>query len=358
MPDGALTLAELGFEPELAGAFEEHRRAGRTPGRVGLHHRIAYDVYTADGLVRASLPGRLRHEAADSTDLPAVGDWVALSADGRGHHAIEAVLPRRTAFVRTIASDGHRASTRQVVAANVDTVLIVSSLVDDLNLRRLERYLVLARESGAAPAFVLTKKDLCPGADALAAAVGQVAVGIPVHVVSNVTGEGVDDLRTYLGPGLTVAALGSSGVGKSALVNRLTGREVQRTGGVRRDGRGRHTTTHRELIPIPGGGLFLDTPGMREIQLADATGGLDEAFEDVAGLAAGCRFGDCAHESEPGCAVREAVDAGTLDPVRLESYRKLERELAAAARRTDARAEAEERRRRARFARWQRRDSW
>ena len=359
--DGS-ALAGLGWGPDFEQAFEPHAARGLMPGRVAVQHRGAYGVYrSAAGSdpLPAEVTGRLRHEAQSALDLPAVGDWVALRAEPGAERAIiDAVLPRRTVFVRKAASDQHRGAEEQVVAANVDVVFVVSGLVDDLSSRRLERYLVLAWESGARPAIVLTKADLCPDIAAPLAEVEPVALGVPVHVVSNVTGEGLDELRPYFAGHNTVAALGSSGVGKSSLINRLAGDELQAVREVRSDGRGRHTTTRRELIRVPGGGLFLDTPGMRELQLWEADGGIEEAFEDVAALAARCRFSDCVHVTEPGCAVLAAIDEGSLEPARLESYRKLERELERLERKLDSRARSEVRKERRRFARSTRRVSW
>ena len=351
-------LARLGWGADLEQEFEQYETAGLVPGRVAVQHRGAYDVRAADGEVRARLPGRLLHDAADAADLPAVGDWVALDPPKNGQSTVRAVLSRRTAFVRTMASDQHRLSEQQVVAANVDTVFLVSALVDDYNLRRLERYLVLAWESGARPVVVLTKSDLCDDVDGAIAEVEAVAYGVPVHAVSNVTGEGVDELRPYFTGNRTVAALGSSGVGKSTLINSLSGEEVMATGAVRRDGRGRHTTTRRELIAVPGGGFFLDTPGMRELQLAEAMGGIEEACDDVVELFALCRFSDCAHDQEPGCAVKEALRDGRLDLERWNSYQKLQRELALLERKLDARAKSEERKKWRQWERSRRRDAW
>lgn len=353
-----LGLARLGWGPDFEQEFEQYEAAGLVPGRVAVQHRGAYDVLLPAGEVRAGLPGRLLHDAGDKADLPAVGDWVVLDPPAGGQSTIRAVLPRRTAFVRTAASDQHRVSEQQVVAANVDTVFLVSALTEDYNLRRLERYLVLAWESGAQPVVVLTKADLCEDVEGAVAEVESIAVGVPVHAVSNLTGEGIDTLRPYFAGNRTVAALGSSGVGKSTLINALSGDEVMATGDVRRDGRGRHTTTHRELIAVPGGGFFLDTPGMWELQLAEASGGIAETFEDVAELAAQCRFSDCAHESEPDCAVREALRDGALDPERWTSYRKLQRELALLERKLDARARSKERKKWRRFSRARRKDAW
>jgi ribosome biogenesis GTPase / thiamine phosphate phosphatase len=351
-------LARLGWGADFEQEFEQYETAGLVPGRVAVQHRGAYDVLAADGEVRAGVPGKLLHDAGDAADLPAVGDWVALDPPVGGQSTIRAVLSRRTAFVRTMASDQHRLSEQQVVAANVDTVFLVSALADDYNLRRLERYLVLAWESGAQPVVVLTKSDLCDDVDGAVAEVEAVAFGVPVHAVSNVTGEGVDELRPYFTGNRTVAALGSSGVGKSTLINSLSGEEVMATGTLRRDGRGRHTTTRRELIAVPGGGFFLDTPGMRELQLAEALGGIEEAFDDVVELFARCRFSDCAHETEPGCAVQEALREGHLDEARWKSYCKLQRELVALEIKLDARAKSERRKEMRRWERSRRKDAW
>jgi ribosome biogenesis GTPase / thiamine phosphate phosphatase len=255
---------------------------------------------------------------------------------------IQAVLPRRTKFSRKTA---WQATEEQVVAANVDVVFIVTSLNEDLNLRRLERYLILARESGAEPVVLLTKSDLAPDVDAAVADLRTVTFDVPVHALSNVTGEGLDELGAYLRPGVTATLLGSSGVGKSTLINTLVGDELLATREIREDGRGRHTTTRRELVQLPGGGLVIDTPGMRELQLWVADEGLEEAFADVTSLFEHCRFSDCRHEAEPGCAVKEALADGTLAPERWDSYRRLEAELEHLERRLDKRAAAEERRR-------------
>lgn len=335
-----MSLAHLGFGPDHAAAFEPYAGDGLMPGRVAVEHRGALVLYGPEGETWADVPGRLRHRAESSADLPAVGDWVAYRPmDGPGRATVAAVLPRRTAFVRKTA--GFEA-VGQVVAANIDVVLCISSIVDDLNAHRLERYLTLAWESGAEPVCVLTKADLSPNAEAAAARVSGVTFGVPVHVVSAVTGEGVDALAALLGTGRTAALVGSSGVGKSTLVNRLHGSERQATAEVRDDGRGRHTTTRRELVRLSSGGCLIDTPGMRELTLWEAQEGLGQAFEDVEELAQQCRFSDCVHSSEPGCAVRAAIADGTLSAGRLESFRHLERELRYLETRHDARARAEQ----------------
>ena len=324
-----LDLATLGWNAELA----ETIGLGLIPGRVIAAHRAAYDVQTDDAVVRTRLPGRLVHEHVDV----AVGDWVGL-----GDGLIRAVAPRRSAIVRSSAG---RTSDSQTLAANVDTAFVVSSLGPDLEPRRIERYLVTIWDSGAVPEIVLTKADRLDDPWPLVAEVEAVAVGVPVHVVSAVTGDGCDALRARLQPGTTSVLLGSSGVGKSTLVNRFAGREVMAVKETRADDdEGRHTTTHRELLVLPDGGIVIDTPGLRELQLWDG-GGLEEAFADVEELAAGCRFNDCSHTQEPGCAVLAAVRSGELPPERFQSWRRLQRELRSIEIRHDARLRKEERRR-------------
>ena len=279
-----MSLSELGWSPALAVAFQPFAASGLHPGRVVVEHRGALVLHSESEEIWADVPGRLRHRAASGADLPAVGDWVAFGRHAQGERAtIEAVLPRRTAFVRKAAGFE---SVEQVVAANVDVVFVVTSLVDDLNPRRLERYLALAWESGAEPVVVLTKSDLCESIEAAVAQLGGVTFGVPAHIVSAVTGEGIDELTAHLAGGRTATLVGSSGVGKSTLVNRLCGSERLATAGLRPDGRGRHTTTRRELVVLAAGGCLIDTPGMRELTLWDAEEGLDQAFDDVEALAA------------------------------------------------------------------------
>jgi len=308
-------LRELGWNDELADNLEP----GLLPGRVAAAHRGAFDVWTEAGAVRSRLPGRLLHDGLDV----AVGDWVGLS-DG----LIRAVLPRRSAIVRNAAG---LTTTAQTLAANVDVAFVVSSLGPDLEPRRIERYLVTIWESGASPEIVLTKADRLDDPSPLADEVEAVALGVPVHVVSAVTGQGCDALRERIAGGTTAVLLGSSGVGKSTLVNLWLGEDVMVTRETREDDdEGRHATTHRQLLVLPDGGLVIDTPGLRELQLWDVgSAGLEATFADVEELAGDCRFRDCTHVHEPGCAVRAAVESGELPRERLDSWRKLQRELRA-----------------------------
>jgi ribosome biogenesis GTPase / thiamine phosphate phosphatase len=346
----ASALHDLGWDDGFAAAFKPHEQQGLVPARVAAQHRGGYDVLCEGGERRARVSGRFRHETGSAGDLPSVGDWVALRDE-----TIQAVLPRRSSFSRKAA---WAATEEQVLAANVDSVFVVTALDGDLNLRRLERYLTLAWESGASPVIVLTKADLCEDVGAALLALDPVAIGVPAHAVSNLTGAGLEELEPYLAPARTIALLGSSGVGKSSLANRLAGAELQATRKIAEDGRGRHTTTSRQLIRLPGGALLVDTPGLRELQLWDADEGIHEAFADVDELAAECRFNDCSHTREPGCAVHAAINEGRLPLSRLHSYRRLERELERLALRQDARLRSEARKKRAAFARSMRRPSW
>ncbi|HYE15825.1 MAG TPA: ribosome small subunit-dependent GTPase A [Pyrinomonadaceae bacterium] len=338
----SLTLEDYGWDERFAAEFAPLAGEGFEPARVFLQHNKVYMLYAESGEVWAEPTGRLRYLAREAADLPAVGDWVALrrTAD-EGKAKIHEVLPRRSKFSRKAAG---RETEEQIVAANVDTVFLVTGLDNDFNPRRVERYLIMAWESGAEPVVVLNKADLAQDADEKLREIERVAPGVPVHLLSAKLGRGVEQLEPYVWRGRTVALMGSSGVGKSTIVNRLLGSEVQRTQEVRlHDARGKHTTTHRELFLLPRGGLLLDTPGMRELQLLVSERGLRETFEDVGEAASRCRFTDCRHEGEPGCAVREALEAGELDPERFASYRKMQAEMRQVAIKQDQRKSQEER---------------
>jgi ribosome biogenesis GTPase len=324
----------LGWDDGWADGFAALADGRRRPARVVAAHRGAWIIALDDGDRDAVLSGRLRHAAARPADLPAVGDWVAAEADAAvaGPAVIAAVLPRRTAF-RRAADDGTMAS-EQVLASNVDVALVVTGLDGDFNLRRLERYLAVAWSGGATPVVVLNKADAAADPDAARVAAEAVAPGVDVRLISALAGDGVPELaRDHLVPGRTAVVLGSSGAGKSTLLNALLGQQRARTAAVRQaDARGRHTTTHRELHRLPGGALLIDTPGIRSLGVGGADEGLSPAFADVADIASGCRFTDCRHEAEPGCAVREALADGRLSRDRFAAHRKLEREAAHAAR--------------------------
>ena len=336
-------LNALGWTAELAHAFAPHAAECLIPARVAAQHRGRLVLYTEDGDVDAEPSGRLRHTSTAS-DYPAVGDWVAVRTEtGGGQALIEAVLPRKSVFVRSDA-DLTRLNTvagAVVLAANLDLVLVVTAAFQDLNIRRLERYLAAAWDSGAQPVVILTKTDLVEDAPELVRLIEAAAPRTPVLAVSNLTGEGLEQVRALILPGQTVALLGSSGVGKSSLVNGLLGRARQAVSDVRADGRGRHTTTHRELILLEDGGLVLDTPGMRLFSPADDAG-LEAAFADIETLARACRFTDCTHRKEPGCAVQAAVQAGVLEPDRLSGWEKLRRELSFIERKDDKGAQSEQ----------------
>jgi ribosome biogenesis GTPase len=338
-------LDELGWNDDVAGQYEVWAaKPDHLPARVAVEFNHLYRVYVDGGEVEAVVSGRLKHHASSRGELPAVGDWVVIRKRGdEDRAAIVHVLPRRSRFSRKVAGD---VTDEQVVAANVDVVFLVMALDGDFSPRRLERYLLLARESGAAAAVLLTKPDLAADVVACVAAVVSVTGDTPVHVLNPKSGEGLEPLRGYVGRGRTCALLGSSGVGKSTIVNGLVGAEVRKTRAVREaDSKGRHTTTHRELVPVPGGGLLLDTPGMRELQLWDVGGAVEQTFHDVERHADECRFSDCRHRGEPGCAVKAAVAAGTLSAERLASYLALQDELAYLARQQDERAQLDEKRR-------------
>jgi len=346
-------LAGLGWDESFAGSFHAHDALGRVPGRVVAVHKETSIVRTRGGDRAAAVSGRFRYEALSPAAYPAVGDWVALDPEpepGGAEAVIAAVLPRRSVFRRS-ASDasrrgGGRAGDEQVLAANIDVALLVAGLDRDFSVRRMERYLAVAWSSEVTPVVVLNKADVADDLAARRVAVEAIAPGVPIVALSALTHDGLAALDPHLRPGSTAVVLGSSGVGKSTLVNALLGEQRQATGAVRAaDSRGRHTTTHRELFRLASGALVIDTPGIRSLEVAGADAGVESAFDDVAAVAERCRFADCRHAGEPGCAVRAAIDAGELDEARLESHRKLERELAHAVRRSDPVARLAERKR-------------
>lgn len=335
-PQHDLALVPLGWTAERATAGADLWAVGAVPGRVSRVDHGVVTVLTASGAVRARVP----HGHA-GLDAPTVGDWVALDPPAPGDDlAVRAVLPRTSVFVRRGA--GAR-TVPQPVAANVDTVLVTMPLDRTVPPRAVERYLAVSWQSGAGPVVVLTKADTCPALDVTVAEIAARAVGVDVVAVSATTGYGLAALDAHLRPGRTVVVVGPSGAGKSTLANALgRGAVAVETGAVRGDGKGRHTTTHRELLPLPGGALLIDTPGMRSLALWDAEEGIEATFADIEELAERCRFGDCEHRTEPDCAVLAAVDTGDLDPGRLESHRRLLKEQRWLRTRQDARARAEE----------------
>jgi ribosome biogenesis GTPase / thiamine phosphate phosphatase len=342
--DGALEA--LGWGGPFDAFFAPHREAGLAPARVIAEHRGSFAVSTGDREFSAAVSGRLRHEALLAADFPAVGDWVAIEIRAaEGAATIHAVLPRRSAILRDAGDDARRGGADdQVLAANVDVALLVAPIDRALNLRRLERYVALAWASGTEPVIVLSKADLAADQEAAIAEAERVAPGVSVHATSAPEGAGLLALAAHLQPGRTSVVLGPSGAGKSTLVNALLGRTALATGAIREsDGRGRHTTSHRELLVLPGGALLIDTPGLRSIGLVSAGDGLTAVFDDIEALVAGCRFPDCSHGAEPGCGVQAALDDGSLDRGRFEGYRKLQREEAHARRERDPRARLAER---------------
>jgi len=329
-------LAELGWSESRAAAFAPHVLAGLVPGRV-VSSGGATIAATRDGLVEVMLQRRFRREAGATTDLPAVGDWLALEpvSELPPRAALRAVLPRSGSFIRNRVTD----DTGQVLAANVDLAFLVSGLDHDLNLRRLERYLVLAYDGGVTPVVVLNKSDIALDLEAAVTEVHGMAAGTRVVVTSAVSGEGIQELRAMLPAGTTGCLLGSSGVGKSSITNALLGEDRQAVRALREDdSKGRHTTTRRELFRVPGAGLLIDTPGLRTVGVLADEVGLAASFADVEALGRRCRFNDCRHEGEPGCAVQAAIDDGSLDAGRLASHHKLEAERRWLERRIDARA--------------------
>jgi ribosome biogenesis GTPase len=340
-----MTLQELGWTPELETAFAPYREKGWIPARLIRETSINFSAFLDGGEeIHCILCGRLWNAAEVDSDLPAVGDWVAIEEGDETHpHVIRAQLPRRTVFSRKMPGNSSQA---QVIGTNIDIVTVVTDAGPDYNIRRMERYLTLIHKSGAKPVVLLNKSDLFTKEE-LAKAAAEITALSPdasVHITSALKGEGLKAIRSHLKPGITMCIVGSSGVGKSTLVNQLYGDDWQWTSEVNETtGKGRHTTTCRELVPLESGGMLIDNPGMREIQMWTDEFTLRASFEDIAKLTSECKFADCSHERDAGCAIRQAVEIGTLDPARYESFLNLETEIEALRKRAKKRQMATER---------------
>jgi ribosome biogenesis GTPase / thiamine phosphate phosphatase len=320
-----MNLTDLGWNSRFRELFGSYHNEGLIPARIAQEHKSIYFAIGETGEYMAEISGKFRYEADSKQRFPTVGDWVAISEREQGKAVIHALLPRQSAFIRKEA--GVRTA-EQVVAANIDNVFIVTGLDGNFNINRIERFLTLAYESGAMPIILLNKCDLCDNLESIISEVEARAIGTPVLAMSAVNGSGIDGLLTYLKAGKTAAFLGSSGVGKSSIINRLLGENRLKVNALREDdSRGRHTTTHRELVLLPNGGIVIDTPGMRELQVWGNDQGLKEVFEDIEEIAANCRFRVCSHQQEPGCAVQESIADGRLEATRFQSYLKLKKEI-------------------------------
>ncbi len=333
-----MNLNDLGWNDQFSREFEEYQSQGFAAARVAREQKERYLLFTESGELTAEITGRLRHLATTREDYPAVGDWVAITPfDDNKSAVIHAVLPRKSKFLRKAA--GVRTD-EQIVAANIDTVFIVMGLDGDYNPRRLERYLTSAWDSGASPVIILNKSDLCDNVEEKIDEIQSSAFDIPTHAISASQGNGIDLVQDLIKPGHTTAFLGSSGVGKSTIINALLGEERLLTKEVREDdSRGRHTTTWREMVLIPGGGIVIDTPGMRELQLWADDDSLKGTFEDIERLAQSCKFGDCSHTGEPGCAVSAAIENGELPQSRYKNYMKMQKEIRYLERRREGRSD-------------------
>lgn len=323
-----MKLIDLGWDSYFEKHYEQYRDLKYSPMRICRENRGKYKAFGESGEFDCEISGKFRFEAGQGgkPEFPAVGDWVAATVRGNEKKAtIHALLPRKSVFSRKVAGE---ITDEQVAAANIDTVFIVTGLDLNFNLRRIERYLAMAWNSGAVPVVILNKSDICEDVGSRIYEVESIAPGVDIYAMSTMNNTGIESLSKYLQAGKTTAFLGSSGVGKSSIINSLLGGEILKVNEVSGFGsRGRHTTTHRELMLLPGGGIVIDTPGMRELQVWGDEEGLNQTFDDISSIASGCRFKDCSHENEPGCAVLEAVNNGILDPKRLESYKKLKKEF-------------------------------
>jgi len=340
-----MDLIDLGWNNFFERSFKQFKNQGLVPARIAQEHKGLYFIYSQHGGLSAKISGKLRYSTHSRSKFPAVGDWVAVQPRPDELMAtILALLPRKSLFSRKAVLSGGMPDSggkteEQVLAANVDTVFLVSGLDLDFNLRRIERYLSVAWDSGANPVIVLNKTDLCSDLNQKAAQVESIARGVPIHSISAIKNQGLEILQKYLGRGKTVVLLGSSGVGKSSIINKMLGEESLKIREVRAyDGRGRHTTAYRHMILLPDGGIVIDTPGMRELALWSNEEGLERAFNDIGELALGCRFRDCSHQGEPGCAVQQALKDGILTASRYKNYLKLQKELIHLALRQDTKA--------------------
>jgi ribosome biogenesis GTPase len=320
-----MKLQNIGWTTDLEREFTQWKEKGFFPARVTSEYKNMYRLIGKCGEFEAQVSGKMMYSSTGRVDYPCVGDWVAVSlASLLDRGVIHHILPRKSKFVRKMVG----VNDIQMIAANIDYVFIVSALDHDFNLRRMERYLTLAWESGATAVIILNKAELCQDLEPILDQVKAISMGCPIHAISCFTGKGFDELKDYTKEGMTVALLGSSGVGKSSIINFLLENDTQKTKTVRHgDDHGRHTTTSRQLFILPGGGMIIDTPGMRELQLCGSESLLEGSFEDITTLALGCKFANCQHKSEPGCAVREAIEDGVVEPGRLKSYHKQQIEL-------------------------------